>query len=81
MKELRAQAQDRWQALSPREQRGVSVLGALLGVLLFWSIALAPALNTLRDSDNRRAQISQQQAVNFIVDKLRFLNSSYYFFA
>jgi general secretion pathway protein M len=61
MKELRAQAQARWQALSPREQRGVSVLGALLGVLLFWSIAIAPALNTLRDSDNRRAQIGQQQ--------------------
>ena len=52
----------RWQALSPREQRGVSVLGVLLGVLLFWSIAIAPALNTLRDSDNRRAQIGQQQA-------------------
>ena len=62
MKELRAQAQARWQALSPREQRGVSVLGALLGVLLFWSIAIAPALNTLRDSNNRRAQIGQQQA-------------------
>ena len=61
MKQLRAQAQARWQALSPREQRGVSVLGALLGVLLFWSIAIAPALNTLRDSDNRRAQIGQQQ--------------------
>ena len=61
MKELRAQAQARWQALSPREQRGVSVLGALLGVLLFWSIAIAPALNTLRDCDNRRAQIGQQQ--------------------
>ena len=61
MKELRGQAQARWQALSPREQRGVSVLGALLGVLLFWSIAIAPALNTLRDSDNRRAQIGQQQ--------------------
>jgi general secretion pathway protein M len=62
MKELRAQAQARWQALSPREQRSVSVLGALLGVLLFWSIAIAPALNTLRDSDNRRTQIGQQQA-------------------
>lgn len=62
MKELRAQVQARWQALSPREQRGVFVLGALLGVLLFWSIAIAPALNTLRDSDNRRAQIGQQQA-------------------
>ncbi|WP_353140961.1 type II secretion system protein GspM [Limnohabitans sp.] len=52
----------RWQALSPREQRGVSVLGALIGVVLFWSIAIAPALNTLRDSDNRRAHIGQQQA-------------------
>jgi len=52
----------RWQALSPREQRGVSVLGALVGVVLFWAITIAPALNTLRDSDNRRAQIGQQQA-------------------
>ena len=59
---LRAQAASRWQALSPREQRGVSVLAALLAVLLFWSIAIAPALNTLSDGDNRRAQISQQQA-------------------
>ena len=59
---LRAQALARWQALSPREQRGVSLLGALLGVLLFWSIAVAPALDTLRDSDNRRAEIGQRQA-------------------
>ena len=52
----------RWQALSPREQRGLSVVGALVGVVLFWSVAVAPALNTLRDSDNRRTQISQHQA-------------------
>jgi general secretion pathway protein M len=62
MNQFRAQALARWQTLSPREQRGVSVLGVLLGVLLFWSIAIAPALNTLRDRDNRRAQIGQQQA-------------------
>jgi general secretion pathway protein M len=62
MKTFRTQALARWQALSPREQRGVSVLGALLGVLFFGSIAIAPAFNTLRDSDNRRAQIGQQQA-------------------
>lgn len=59
---LRTQAAARWQALSPREQRGISVLGVLLAALLFWSIAIAPALNTLRDSDHRRAQIGQQQA-------------------
>jgi general secretion pathway protein M len=52
----------RWQALRPREQRGLSLLGALLAVLLFWLIAIAPALNTLRDSDHRRAQIGQQHA-------------------
>ncbi len=59
---LRAQANARWRALSPREQRSVSVLAALLVVLLFWSIAIAPALNTLRDSNHHRAQIGQQQA-------------------
>ncbi len=52
----------RWQALSPREQRGLWLLGTLLAVLLFWLIAIAPALNTLRDSDHRRAQIGQQHA-------------------
>ena len=60
--QFRTQALARWQALSPLEQRGVSVLGALLAVLLLWSIAIAPALNTLQDSDNRRAHIDQQQA-------------------
>ena len=52
----------RWQTLSLREQRGLSLLGALMAVLLFWLIAIAPALNTLRDSDHRRAQIGQQHA-------------------
>jgi general secretion pathway protein M len=59
---LRAQANSRWQALSPREQRGISVLGAVLAALIFWSLAITHALNALRDSDNRRALIGQQQA-------------------
>ena len=62
MKALRTQIQARWQALGPREQRGIAVIAALLGVWLFWSVAIAPALNTLRDSDQRRAQIDQQHA-------------------
>ncbi len=62
LQSLRTQAAHRWQAFSPREQRSLSLLGALLAILLFWSIAIAPALSTLRDSDNRRAQIGQQQA-------------------
>ena len=31
-------------------------------MVVFWSVAIAPALNTLYESGNRRAQISQQQA-------------------
>ena len=60
--QLRTQTLARWEALSPREQNGVSVLGTLLAVLLLWSVAVAPALHTLRDSDNRRTQIGLQQA-------------------
>ena len=59
---LRTHAVARWQALTPREQRSLSLLGALLALLLFWSVAIAPALNTLRDSDSRRAQIGQEHA-------------------
>jgi general secretion pathway protein M len=59
---LRAQALARWQGLNTREQRGISVLVGLLAMLLFWSIAIAPALNILRDSDHRRTHIGQQQA-------------------
>lgn len=51
----------RWQALSPREQRSVSGLGVLFGLLLFGAIAMAPALHTLRDSDHRRVQLGEQQ--------------------
>lgn len=53
-------AQARWQALSTRERRSVSVLLALIGMWLFWSLAVAPALNTLQQSDQRRTQLSQQ---------------------
>ena len=62
MTPLRAQALARWQALSPREQRGLSVLAALLAVWVFWSVAISPALHTLRDPDHRRVQLAQQQA-------------------
>jgi general secretion pathway protein M len=62
MKALRTEIMRRWLALSSREQLGLVVLGVFLGVLLFGSVAIAPALNTLRDSDNRRTRIDQQQA-------------------
>ena len=59
---MKAQLQARWQAFSPRDQRVLSVLAGLIGLLIFISLAVTPALNTLRDSDGRRSQIAQQQA-------------------
>ena len=59
---IRTSLATRWAKLSPREQRGLSWLGILLGVLLFWRIAMAPALDTLRSSEAQRAQRSQQLA-------------------
>lgn len=52
----------RWQALSPRDQQIVSVLAALIGVVLLWLVAIAPAQQTLRDSEARRAYNAQQLA-------------------
>jgi general secretion pathway protein M len=59
---IRTTLATRWAKLSPREQRGLSWLGVLLAVLLFWRIALAPALDTLRSSETQRAQLAQQLA-------------------
>ncbi len=59
---MKAQLLARWQAFSPRDQRVLSALAGVIGLLVFISLAVTPALNTLRDSDNRRGQIAQQQA-------------------
>jgi general secretion pathway protein M len=55
-------ARARWQALSPRERRSLALLASVLGAALFWLVAIAPALNTLRDSTQRRMQLAQQQS-------------------
>ena len=62
LKQLRAQVLSHWHALSARERLGLSVLGTLLLVCLFWSVMIAPALNTLRESEVRRLQIDQQES-------------------
>lgn len=53
---------NRWQALSPREQRSITWLLTFLGVVLFWLIAVNPAFNTLHEVEQRRAQLTQQHA-------------------
>ena len=58
--QLKASLTTRWSALSPREQRSLSLLGWLLGGVLFWSLAIAPAWNTLRQSQQRLDDVMQQ---------------------
>lgn len=60
--QLRVQSLQRWHTLSLQEQRGITVLSLLLGAVLFWAIAIAPALDTLRDTEQRRQQIGLQHA-------------------
>ena len=61
LQHFKAKLATRWQSLSSREQRGLRWLGLLLAIAILWLVAIDPALQTLRDSDTRRAQISTQQ--------------------
>lgn len=59
---MKAQLVARWQAFSPRDQRVLSILASLIGLLLFITVAVTPALKTLRDSDQRRDHMARQLA-------------------
>ena len=48
----------RWQALAPREQRGLGIAAALVGAALLWMLALAPALHTLQGAEAQNALLS-----------------------
>lgn len=56
---LQALAQ-RWQALSPREQRLLSFGAVLLAMALLWWLALAPALRTVREAPAQQAALDAQ---------------------
>ena len=49
--------QARWAALGAREQRGLLLAAVVLGAALVWSVALAPALRTLRNAEAQNAQL------------------------
>lgn len=57
---LKTSLSARWRLLSPREQQSLSLLGWLLSAAVFWSLAIAPAWNTLRHSQQRRDDVMQQ---------------------
>lgn len=46
-----------WRRLAARERRFISAGAAILLLVLFWILALAPALQTLRLHDTRSAQL------------------------
>lgn len=66
IQQARAELQARWQALGERERLALQVVAALLGVLLAWSVLLAPALRTLKaapvELEALELQLQQMQA-------------------
>jgi general secretion pathway protein M len=64
---LRQQAQTWWQARTPRERQGVSIIAAVVGLFLLWSLLVQPALRTLREAPAQlellEAQYQQMQRV------------------
>lgn len=64
-----------WAARDARERRLVLLAAWVLGLFLLWSVALQPALRTLRDApaklDTLDAQLQQMQALAGDVRELR----------
>lgn len=58
--QARAQALVHWQALGERERMAVQAVTALLGVVLAWSVLLAPALRTLKTAPAELEQLDLQ---------------------
>ncbi len=54
------QAGGRWQAMAPRERAALSVAGVVLGLFLGWTIAIQPALATLRSAPGQIEQLDMQ---------------------
>jgi general secretion pathway protein M len=50
----------RWESLAPRDKAWVAGAGALLGLVLVWLIALAPALSTLRTAEAQHRALDAQ---------------------
>lgn len=50
----------RWLALNARERRALALAALLLGALVLWTLALRPALGTLRAAPAERDRLEQQ---------------------
>lgn len=57
----------RWQQLAVRERNGLALAAALVLVLIFWKVLVAPAVHTLRTVE------AQSQAVELELEKMQRL--------
>ncbi|MDP2162880.1 MAG: type II secretion system protein GspM [Hydrogenophaga sp.] len=66
--------------LAPREQRAVALAAWVLGLGLLWWLAVAPALDTLRQAPERHAridaQLSHMRSMAATADSLRAQNTA-----
>lgn len=66
LRHARAQVLTQWQSMGERERLAVGTVGVLLGLLLAWSLLVAPALRTLKSApaelETLELQLQQMQA-------------------
>lgn len=60
LQQAKAQALAQWQALGERERMALTVVAGLLGLLLAWSLLLAPALRTLKSTPAELERVELQ---------------------
>lgn len=75
MRQRLAPLHARWRAAEPRERRLVGLTAGVLGAFLVWTVALQPALRTLRDApaqiDALDTQLQRMNALAAEVAELR----------
>lgn len=66
LQQARAQAAAQWQSMGERERVALAAVAVVLGLLLAWSLLLAPALRTLKNApielEKVELQLQQMQA-------------------
>jgi len=75
MASLRQQAKAWWLARTPRERQAVALVGLIVGAFIVWSLAVQPALTTVRAApaqlDQLDAQFQQMQRISTESTSLR----------
>lgn len=57
---VRAKFGPRWLAMAPRERTGITLAAVAVAILLVWTIAVQPALDTLNSLPPRQAELDRQ---------------------